>query len=210
MAKKVLILLLILTISMMLSSCQGYSVWEDMCNTYPDQMFKVQEVEDDEGNYCAKYEGKVYYVEKSYMFYIRDNGKVQEGDVLISWNSLPLGIWYMDCYYSDTADNPVFFYISRLSDVYLRSDYDYTLDTFVLDGTDNKFVFSDMLTPSDAFSHMLSMHYKGEVEVLLYSETYPRLQVPLLVFCADDVWFAASDCGTALFEVSDEFVDMLK
>lgn len=212
MAKKGWILLLVLAVAMTFSSCSSdsYSEWEDMCNTYPDQKGKVQVVSDDESNYHVEYEGKEYYTDKLSLFRVRDNrNRIPEGDVLVGWDSLPLGIWYLDMYYSYTSDDPMFIYISRYDETYIRNDYHYETDTFVIQDTDQQFVFSDMFTLSDAFTHQIYMHYKDEMDLILYSDMCPRLQIPLRLFCADDVWFAASDCGSALFEVSNELLDIL-
>ena len=213
MLKRITILLLILTICITVSSCtsSAYGVWKDMCDAYPDQKGKVEVVsDDDQGNYHIEYEGHHYYVDDLSLFEVRKNiREIQEGDVLVGWDSLPFCVGYLDKYYSDTTENPVFIYLSRLPEVYLRSDYDYKADTFVLTGTDHQFVFSDMFTPSNAFSYDFVDHYTDEVDITLYSDMYPRLQISFRIFCKNNIWYAGGNSNFALFEVSDELLGML-
>ena len=130
--------LLLMTIVMMLSSCSSssaYGVWKDMCDQYPDQKGKVQIVTDnDEGDYHVEYEGLCYNIDKLNLFRVRENiREIPEDDVLVGWDALPFGIGYLDKYYSYTNDNPVFIYISRYNELYLRNDYKYETDTFVME-----------------------------------------------------------------------------
>ena len=214
MLKRIAILLLISTILIMASSCSSssaYGVWQDMCDQYPDQKGKVQIISDnDEGDYHVEYEGRRYNIDKLMLFKVKENiHGIHEDDILVGWDSLPFGIGYLDKYYSYTNDNPVFIYISRYDELYLRNDYNYEADTFIIEGTDTEFVFSDMLTLSSAFSYDFTYLYPDELDITLYSVIYPRLEIPLRIFCVNDVWFAGGNSNSALFEVSDEFLSLL-
>ena len=208
MCNRITILLMILTILVMGSSCSVQSVagWRYLNDEYPDLYEKVQVKSDGEKDYHIEYESQCYNVDKLGLFQVE---KDRENDVLLSWACLPFGIGYLDMYYSYTTDNPVFIYMSRFPEVYLRDDYNYETDIFIIEGTNYRFVFSDMFTISKAFQYDFMHHYSGEQYITLYSEACPRLQIPLRVFCVNDVWYAGANANHTLFEVSDEFLALL-
>lgn len=215
MLKRIAILLLMFTILIMVSSCSPssrYGVWKGMCDQYPDQRGKVQIVSDnDEGDYQIEYEGFDYYVDKFYIFRVKKPivGYHNEDDVLIGWDMMPFGISYLDKYYSYTNDDPVFIYNSRFDDVYLREDYNYETDTFVIEGSDKEFVFSDMLCLSNDLAYDSSCTYSNQTIIMLYSKQCPRLQMKLRLFCVGRTWYLGGGRDAALFEVSDELLSLL-
>ena len=214
MHKRIASLLLIVAILIMASSCSSsspYGIWQDMCNQYPDQKGMIQIISDnDDGDYHIEYEGVVYNIDKLTLFRVRESTReIPEDDVLVGWDSLPFCIGYLDKYYSYTTDNPVFIYISGYNELYLRDDYNYETDTFVIEGSNKKFVFSDMLSLSSDFSYSTFGIYSNQTNITLYSNQYPRLQIPLRLFCVDNIWYVGGTSVTALFEVSDEFLKIL-
>ena len=209
MGRRITVLLLIIATLLTLSSCSQR--WFDMHNKYPDLFERVEIISDEEGGYHVEYDGTRYDVDTSGLFMVRENlNEIPEEDVLVSWYCFPFFISYLDLYYSYTADDPIFIYMSRINKVYLREDYDYLTDTFSIEGTDHQFVFSDMLTPSSAFSYSVANSYPYEIYITLYSATCPRLQVSMRIFCLSGTWFAGGvQSNKALFEVSDEFLELL-
>ena len=213
MLKRSAILLLLSAILMMASSCSSssaYGVWQNMCDQYPDQKGKVQIISNGEGDYHVEYEGVDYHIDKLKLFNVRESTReIPEGDVLVGWDSLPFGMGYLDQYYSYTSDDPVFIYVSRYDELYVRNDYDYETDTFVIDGSDRELVFSDMFSLSSEFSYDPFRSYPNETDITLYSKKYPRLQIPLRLFCVDDTWYFVGQRDKALFKVTDEFLGLL-
>ena len=195
MGKRITVLLLIIATLLTLSSCSPLSFG------------KVRTVSDDNGEYHIEYNGTRYNVDEPRLFRVRENmNKIPKEDVLISW----FWLGYLDMHYSYTDDNPVFIYISRFYEVYLREDYDYLTDTFSIEGTDHQFVFSDMFIPSSAFSYSTLYSYPYETDITLYSTTCPRLQASLRIFRVNGTWFAGGEeSSKVLFEVSDEFLELL-
>lgn len=213
---RIIVVLMILTISIMSSSCSHLSYVADKTipnkypNLNPDLMGKVQVISDNEGSYYLKYNGQCYYIDKQQMFQVRERMyEIPKEDVLIGWYTVPYGIWYLDEYYSYTADNPVFIYLSRINELYIRSDYDYKTDVFVIDKTEHYFAFSDMLTLSNAISYDAQSHYPKETNIILYSQQHPRLKLHLRIFCVDNVWYAGGNTDSILFEVTDELLSLL-
>ena len=182
-----------------------------MCNQYPDQKGKVQIISDNnEGDYHVEYEGRRYNIDKLMLFKVKENiHGIHEDDILVGWDSLPFGIGYLDKYYSYTTDNPIFIYISRYDELYLRNDYNYETDTFVIEGSDKEFIFGDMLSLSNDFSYDTFSIYSPQTDITLYSKQYPRLQIPLRLFCVDNTWYVGGRRDKALFEVSNELLNML-
>lgn len=211
MLKRSAILLLLSAILMMASSCSSssaYGVWQNMCDQYPDQKGKVQIISNGEGDYHVEYEGVDYHIDKLKLFSVRESTReIPEGDVFVGWDSLPFGMGYLDKYYSYTSDDPVFIYISRYDELYVRDDYDYETDTFVMDGSE--FVFLDMFSLSSEFSYDPFCPYPNETDIIFCSKQYPRLQIPLRLFCVDGKWYAGGVINKAIFEVSEEFLSLL-
>ena len=214
MYKRIAILLLISTILIMVSSCSissTYRLWKDMCNQYPDQKGMIQIISDnDDGDYHIEYEGYDYNIDKLKLFSVRENThEIPKDDVLVSWNALPFGIGYLDKYYSYTNDNPVFIYISRYDELYLRNDYNYETDMFVIEGSNEEFVFGNMLSLSNDFFYDTFSIYSNQTDITLHSKQYPRLKIQLRLFCVDNTWYVGGGSDDALFEVSDELLNIL-
>lgn len=214
MLKRISAFLLMLALSLTVSSCglsSAYGVWKNLVDTYPNQQGAVDVVADDDGSgYHVEYNGQRYNLDALDLFDVGETSfDVPEGDVLVGWDTLPFGLWYLDKYYSNTAEDPVFIYMPRLREVYLRSDYDLEADTFVPEGSNRSFVFSDVLTLTGAISYDSVSHYEGEIPVTLYSKAHPRLRISLRLFCVDGVWYAGGDSDSALFKVSEEFLPVL-
>ena len=213
MGRRITVLLLIIATLLTLSSCSPASCanWMRKLNEHPDLMDKVDYQYDEESDiYYIEYEGQIYNKDSLRLFTVTETArKANEEDVLLSWSQLPLGIGYLDKYYSYTDNDPVFIYMPRLHETYVRSDYNYETDTFAIEGIDYQFVFSDMLTPSSAFSYNTLYSYPYETDITLYSTTCPRLEVSLCIFYISGTWFAGGNDDELLFEVSDEFLELL-
>ena len=211
MIKRGISLLMVLIFLFVFFACspQSNDKLNILLEEHSDLVGKVQYVsKEDNDGYDVIYE-EIYY-NQSHLFQVReDSREIPENDILIAWDTLPFGLWYLDEYYSYTADAPIFFYLSRTNDVFIRDDYNYETDVFVIEGTEQKFVFSDMFTSSNAIPYAYPIPNKDGTDITLYSETCPRLQIPLRLFCENDIWYAGGISQSALFEVSDELLDTL-
>lgn len=152
---------------------------------------------DKEGEYTATYQGTKYYQENLYL------GVGLEPDrVLLGWNGWRFG--YVDEYYSDTTENPLFLYESRLRNFFLREDYDYHEDTFFIDGTDISFRFSD------AFEDVNLYAKRKGTKLLLRSETNSHISLELNIITDDGRWYAVTALEGFIMTMSDEFIAALK
>ena len=214
MHRRIAILLLIFTILIVFSSCSAssaYGVWKDMCDQYPDQKGKIKIISDnDEGDYHIEYEGYNYNIDKLKLFSVRESTRaIPKDDVLVSWNALPFDIGYLDKYYSYTKENPVFIYISRYDELYLRNDYNYKTDTFIIEGSNEEFVFGNMLSLSKDFLYRTFNIYSNQTDITLHTKQCPRLKIQLRLFSVDNTWYVGGGSDDALFEVSNELLDLL-
>ena len=177
---------------MMISFCS--------CTAHENAMF----IEHDDGM-CVLYQEQEYFAAPGFSL-TEQRGVANADDVELGWYySFP----FSTDFYSDTSEEPVYIYtIGGDTNVYFRQDYLYQADTFCIAGTQHEFVFSDALTLSDAFLHTGLDRYPNETELTLYSKQYPRIQMPISVFCVDDHWYVGGNEKGMLFEISDEFVKL--
>lgn len=148
-----------------------------------------------------------YWDEKSFFNVTQNNDKIDEGDVQIGWNGLSSGFGYVNYYYSDTDKNPLFVYNPRLREVFLRSDYDYKSDTFMLEGTYSKIIFSDAVTENE-LDRSTATRYNHGTWINLQSETHSRLRIHVNILSIADKWYIQTQSGYT-FEITDDFLNLL-
>jgi hypothetical protein len=157
-------------------------------------------------NYYIIYQDTKYYCDEMYLFSLHGgSGSYVEGDVWLSWNGPRF--FYKNFYYSDTAENPVFIYEIRCDDIFFREDYDYKSDTFVIEGTDKKFVFSDAITEQEVEYDLFKTYYEQK-DFVIYSEKYPRIRTELTLFFESGEWCVIGT-GYFGFAITDEFAEIL-
>ena len=228
MAKRIISLLLIFALALSLTSCSFVSELIDARRTYWHYMTEywkqkgkvdivwTDENEDEYLNYYAEYNEKRYNLDHYDLFEpVYDTSLpmdqcAAEGDVLIGWNWPYFGFWFLDQYYSNTSDDPMFIYAPRLRELYIHEDYNYETDTFVIEGTDQSFVFSDMLTPVDDAKREYLHPYvlsRDCIELPIYSKTCSRLRIAFELICVDNEWYAHIFYNPVYwFAVSDELL----
>ena len=155
----------------------------------------------DDGKSGYVYQNKKYYA--NYIFNVtRSDSIYDEDDIKIA------GDVFSD-FYSYTADDPIYIYsISKGLIVYLREDYDYRSDHFIIEGTDSSFLFSEAIANQPSVQYDGFKTYPIKTSVYIHSETYPKIRAHILVFLEDGKWYALFE-GFDAYLLSDEFVDML-
>ena len=98
------------------------------------------------GEQYVLYQGKEYYTTSLF--------KATEAYGQANENDVELGYYYSfpfsTKFYSDSSENPVFIYSNGgETNFYLRQDYDYKSDTYVVGDTSKTVVFAEVLTKSD-------------------------------------------------------------
>ena len=206
MFKKNIVLILIISSILSLSSCgldYRHSLDENKHN-------KIEVVMEDEDVTSLIYQDTGYYFVGSTNFFSVMTYETEDGyyfsfedDTLLSWNGNRY-IWYIDEYYSYTVDNPLFIYNSRLKWVYFREDYDYKLDTFVVEGADSEIVWTNIFD-----SVAKDVDFTSQKNVGMYSKQCPRIKTSLELSFVDGQWFVRCSDSKTIWIPSDEFLNTL-
>lgn len=152
-----------------------------------------------------QYNGVNYYLDETKLLNAPRDTDISDSEyVFLGWNGFRLG--YVNKYYSETDESPAYIYNIRLDEVYIREDYDYIADTFILEGADERVILSDIIDGIYDFDPLHS--YENKIEIALYSQSYPKLRGDLTVYIKDGVWYA---CGTGSTKVvfCEDFAELL-
>lgn len=195
MIKKIIAVLMILSVCMSFVSC-GREYDESLHN----QIEYVGKENGDPSHII--YQGATYlYVGSLGAFHVDSTE-----DVMLSWNGHRY-FGYIDVYESDTTQNPVFIYCTRAGGpVYLREDYDYKKDTFAIGDSSVEIVLED-ICGTEAFT----IASEDEIKVTLSSKQYHRIQFHLYLTHFENQWYLAfkPNLHSPWFEASDAFVRSL-
>lgn len=113
-------------------------------------------------------------------------------------------VGYQTWFYGDTADHPIYLYGTLNTGLFLREDYDYKKDEFVIEGTEEGVVFSQMFTDERVTGEV----YERVTDFRVYSKKYPELQIQMGLYReTDNRWSVI--CGEKWFFLTDEFVQYL-
>ena len=198
MVKKGFIIVLIILVLLTFISCgldYRNSLAEDLHNQI--KLF----YEDDQ--LCLLYQGEKYICVGNTKLFDVDY-PYDTNDVLLSWNGYRY-IWYIDNFYSNTTDNPVFIYNSRVHDVFFHEDYNYLKDVFIIEDTDIEIIFEDIFKLEESKIKFINAN-----EIVLESKKIPRIKIRLnLVSLQDNVYISLPDSDT-VWQCSDAFVEALK
>ena len=190
--KKSILLILLCIVSFSVASCGVY---------YENATFITR---NNEESYVL-YQGKAYYP-SSVFITSQDSWIADETNIPIGWYySFPFGTDF----YSDTAEAPVFIYAEGpIKRFYLREDYNYFSEKFIIEGTSNSFVFSEaIIEPSFEYEH--SLQTNQENEIIIYALDHSHLKISLLLFSNNEKWVVVLPSNEAYF-ISPMFLDILK
>ena len=199
-----LIFVLILSL-FLLSSCgldYRYSLDKSLHN-------KIECVWDDENPSHIVYCGEKYVFVGTTNFFnvdtyrVADNYYLSYEDTPLSWNGYRY-FGYIDEYYSDTSENPIFIYNERLGYVYFHENYDYLSDTFVVEGISSEIVWNDIFLDKQEY-----VDFEKSIEITLYSKQYSRIKTHLKLSCIENQWYASLPDSKEIWTISDEFVEIL-
>lgn len=208
MRKRILLLICSFVLVFSLTSCGVKDVLELDKNLHN----IVEVVSGEAGLEGIYYQDKMYYIDRWNLFTVTINSyDIYEGDVLVSWNGPRFG--YKAVFYSYTKDAPLFIYEMAFDDVFFHETYDYTQDTFVIDGTDAEIVFSDIVSDLSVNTDWL---FREDACVQLHSKKHPRIRMELDLKCSGDQWYIRTSTlrerrsrPSTAWAVSDAFVQLL-
>ena len=150
------------------------------------------------------YQGNEYY--KTSLFTATASyGQVNENDVELGYYySFP----FSTKFYSDTSKNPIFIYsIGGDTNLYLRQDYDYKSDTYVVGDTSKTVVFAEVLTKSDCSYDDLQNHGES-IKLVISLKNHPNMKLSLQLVEKNNIWYAI-DANKESYVVSQSFLDFL-
>jgi hypothetical protein len=88
--------------------------------------------------------------------------------------------------------------------MYLRQDYEYFTDTFVIDGTNAEIVWQDIFC-----GEKNDVQFSNPISVTLYSKQYPRIKTSLVLSFVDEKWYIRYSDSQEIWIPSDEFLKIL-
>ena len=146
----------------------------------------------------VKYNEQIYNKSKHDIFDVLT--EEDDSSILLGWN----GLIYTNRYYSYEKDNPLFIYNSRLGEIYFRSDYNYTLDTFTLKNTNSSVIFSDLITED-----RIDITVESDVyDIVLYSDTNDAIKIKINLAFVNGKYYAYGN-NLKGFAITDEFEQLL-
>ena len=153
------------------------------------------------------YEGTVYKrVNDNLNLFCVSGSDGYENDVMLSWNGTRY-ISYIDEYYSNTTDNPMFIYEERLGWVYFREDYNYYTDIFIVENTDREIVIENIFgakcEPIDIYSSNERHH------IVMMSTTCNRIEIQVMLILFNGIWYVVLYSTHDTWIASSEFVDIV-
>ena len=207
MLKKGLILFLMITILTMFTSCgldYRYSLDEDLHN-----QVKLIFKEDEFDPSYAIYKDKKYMLHTADYLYV--DIRPSDDDVMVSWNGNRY-FGYVNEYYSDTAEDPLFFYYRDRT--FLLESYDYSKDTFVFGNAEleydgEKIFFSKHARKKAFYSDPPSFDFSNPILLSLHSKQCPRIKACLELVCIEDQWYVSLQDSRDVWVPSDEFIEFL-
>ena len=118
-------------------------------------------------------------------------------------------------YYAENKKNPLFIYETHFGTVYLKDNYDFKDEVFILEGTDAEISYSEALLyrlsddEKDEFTLSLTPH---ENDIVLYSKKHARLRIEMTVYSNKQnfVGVVTTRSGNICFILSDKLVQLLK
>ncbi len=191
MLKRIISALLLFSICISLSSC---ALIEWMQGDMHGELEQVQ-------TGILEYRGKKYYSAGG----VLDRWKIED-DVEIAWSYNFPFTWKFS-YFAPTAEDPKYIFTGvHYSDgVFLREDFDYKNQIFVLEGTDTEISLRSVF---ERVSYTLPEDYIGNYAFKLYMKEDPRLFITCQCSWYEGKWYCIRD--DEFYLISDSFVEILK
>ena len=109
-------------------------------------------------------------------------------------------------FYGDSAESPVFVYVPNSGHTFLREDYDYTTDTFLVEGTEITLCFADDLLDTEYAN--TNLFNRKTIDISISSVTHPTLTAPLYLVKDGVLWYGINH-HNKVFVLSKRLIDLL-
>lgn len=130
-------------------------------------------------------------------------------------SDIEIGYSYAFCfpsfyYYTDNTENPLYILSKGSGDttrnVYIRNDYNFKKQTFIIDNTDIEFIFEKHLTKSE--KNITPKDYISGINMFFTLKDIPRLNIHVSLYQEEGNWFFIKDGECWL--LSNDLISMLK
>ena len=109
--------------------------------------------------------------------------------------------------FSNTDENPMYIVSNIGAFVWVREDFDYTEDLFVIKDTDIEILFSEAFTGNIIEISTLESHQE-KVSFIWHSKTVSELKINARIYEYNDVWYMQTR-SSEWWEISDDFLNLL-
>lgn len=201
--RRIIAIIMVVLIAMTFSSCLGISFRRELDENLHNKVEYVPNNSD-----SIIYQDAIYHKEK--MFFLNVSNWEYEpldGDINISWNG-SRHFFYISMFYSYSADSPLYIYQPQFQYLYLKEDYDYLSDTFVIENSGIEVVFSDMFYDISEYSRYDTTSQAPKI--ILYSKNHPRIKICFQMVCVDGNWYMHPEKSFEIWKASDSFIKLLE
>lgn len=154
----------------------------------------------DETEHHLIYEENEYYAENIFTANLNSETPNQSDVKIGEYYSFP----FFTEYYSYTDDGPDYIYsIGNGDNVYLKKDFDYNSEVFIIDETSESFVLSEGLTETD-----LKLSCRS-YDIAFYLQKYPNLKIYGDLVFENENWYAVLKTNKA-YLISPSLLEILK
>ena len=200
MYKKTISLLMIALLIISLSSCSDLGIGDALALD-EDLHIRFKYLEDNR----IEYQETIYYLSPMSFLWGEEEILDTLGDYkYIGWTGARF--FYKSHIFGDSMEAPTFLYSTNTRETYLKEDYDYQTDDFLVNGTDAIIRFCDDLLETDYENS--AIYSQKSTEVIISSVNHPTLKAQLFIVIDDEEWYAVSRSLTA-FKLSEHFIDIL-
>ena len=170
------------------------------CSYYENVTFVERDAEQ-----CLLYQGSTYYPSDIFTASTNHITPNDQDVKLGKFYSFPFTTYF----YSETTESPGYIYsIGGDKGVYVKEDFDYQSEVFVIKGTSAKTVFADAIAEPYPEYHP-SMEFDSTIELAMRSEKHPNLSICLLLLSKNSDWYAVLSSDEA-YLASQSFINLLK
>ncbi len=168
-----------------------------------------------ENGYTISYNGIKYIDRNEYFNIYQKWTKTDKYNYLPEYNDteLVLDSRFDLTAYAETKDNPLYLSIGRGDIAYLRENYDYKNDEFVIRGTEVSFPLANLLL-SEKKNPEINPYIEGleKSEIIISSKNYERIVCPLIIYEYNGKTYASKVGYVYYFtwELTEEQEELLK
>ena len=188
-------------VSALVLMCSITIVFLSSCTKYENVTF----AQSDDRQYVL-YQGNEYYATDFFLAASKYRQAANENDIELGWYySFP----FSTRFYSDTDKNPIYIYtIGGDNSFYLRQNYDYMSDSFVIENGSEAIILSETIS-GPALTQDALQSFDNFTEVEMCAKDHAELNFLLRLACENNDWYVILPTDE-VYLASQTFEDMLR